>query len=101
LDAQGMDVESSQQSDGFTPLEGDALFHVFGPEQNGRIRGMGFGVTPTMFKKSNLDILRENEQVKEKNKILSDKVEGLSKDVAELRNIISKYMSVNPDGQVW
>ena len=73
---------------------------MFGPEKNGRVRGMGFGVTPRMFTKSNLDVLKENEQMKEKNKNLEDKVAGLTKDVAALHDIVSKYIGFNSDGQL-
>lgn len=92
LDTQGAYGESSSQSNDFAPLEGDALFQVFGPEKNERVRGMGFGVTPKMFANSNLQSLKENEQLREKNKNLEDKFEELKKEAGMLHELILTYL---------
>ncbi|OMO94533.1 Transposase, Ptta/En/Spm, plant [Corchorus capsularis] len=66
LDNQTANGEPPEESDGLASLDGDALSQVFGPDKNGRVRGIGSGVTPKMFERSNLQALKENEQMKEK-----------------------------------
>lgn len=58
MNTEEINVESSERLRDFIPLEGNPLFQVFVLENNGCIYGMGFGVTPGVFKKSNLDVLK-------------------------------------------
>ena len=74
---------SAEELNGLAPLEDDPLEKVFGPDKNGRVRGMGYGVTPKMFKKGNLQVIQENEDLKERNKKLEDKVRNSNKKIAK------------------
>ena len=85
MNEQEPNEESSQGEEELTPLEGDPLYKICGADKNGRVRGMGYGVTPSMFKKSNLNVLKENEAIKVKNKKLEDKVDALEKENAQIK----------------
>ncbi|CAN1139983.1 hypothetical protein LINPERPRIM_LOCUS23711, partial [Linum perenne] len=90
--------EHGEGEDGpFAPLEGDILYEVLGPEKNGRVRGMGFGVNPKMFTKSNLDVIREKEQANEHNQKLEEQVGTLNDKINKLGEFIFKFIgSANP-----
>lgn len=53
---------------------------------------MGFGMTQKIFTNSNLPSLKENEQLKQKNKNLEDKFKGLTEEVSRLHELILTYL---------
>lgn len=69
-------------------LQDDAVAHVLGPERQGRVRGLGFGVTL-----SKVDLHKqENETVKK----LQDEVYNLNQQLNELKAaIVLQGMSQN------
>ncbi|XP_057986642.1 uncharacterized protein LOC110657217 [Hevea brasiliensis] len=83
------------------PIEGDILSQVLGPEKNGRVRGMGFGVSPRMLKKDNINVIQqlqevnnENIQLKENFAILLEEDNQLKEQYVSLKNEVSELKEI-------
>lgn len=71
--------------DDLSLIEGDSLSKVFGRERNGRVRGMGFGVTPKMFKNDNIKLVQELQKANEENTHLKENFTTLHEDHQDLK----------------
>ncbi|KAF2317177.1 hypothetical protein GH714_014836 [Hevea brasiliensis] len=54
------------------PIKGDILSQVLGSEKNGRVHGMGFGVSSRMLKKDNINVIQQLQEVNNENMQLKE-----------------------------
>ena len=66
-------------------MKEDAISKVFGPDKNGRVRGMGFKISPKMLEKE-----ASEEQMNEPNKKLAQQVAILTAQVKKLIDIVTR-----------
>ena len=81
-----MMLEYDQNSTNSDSCNDDAITKVFGPEHRGRVRGLGFGVTPQMkVLGPQCEVTRRYErQLREVN----SKLENFQAEMQELRNLM-------------
>ncbi|KAG1348041.1 putative Transposase, Ptta/En/Spm, plant [Cocos nucifera] len=87
--------ETSQILESLAPLEGDILSQAIGPKRHRHVYGMGFGVTPKMFGKANIDTIKEHEQEKEEKRILIENYKTLSNEMTQLKDLVAKLIGSN------
>ena len=82
-----MMLEDDQNSTNSDSCNDDAISKVLGPEHRGRVRGLGFGVTPSQMKVlgPQCEVTRRYErQLREVN----SKLENFQAEMQELRNLM-------------
>ncbi|CAN1801401.1 hypothetical protein LINPERHAP1_LOCUS22950 [Linum perenne] len=73
-------------------IKDDLLTKLVRKDKNGRVLGMGFGVSPRTFSKENLDVLHENQRLNDSNKELQQTVGRLNDQVAQLGELMVKFI---------
>ncbi|CAN1250750.1 hypothetical protein LINPERPRIM_LOCUS7508 [Linum perenne] len=73
-------------------IRDDLLAKLIRPDKNGRVLGMGFGVSPSTFSKENLNVLHENQRLNDSNKELQQTVGKLNDQVAQLGELMVKFI---------
>lgn len=88
--AQIQQFKSTQSSSQTLSIKDDALSQILGPERNGRVRAMGFGITPSQMSVHTHQSKRIHE--------LENHVSGLTAKLDHLTNLFMQTISARGDG---